>query len=138
MKPTLEIGLTLTRRIDIDEPRTIDFMGDELRIYSTPWMVHDVEHTCRDLLLQHQEAGEDSVGAHVEVDHLGATMLGMWVEVTATVTGIDGARVSFEAVVRDAVEEVGRGRHVRFAIDTARQRKRLQAKAEKLKAAADR
>ena len=32
-------------------------------------------------------------------------------------------------------EEVGQGRHVRFAVDLDRQRKRLESKAEKLKAA---
>jgi predicted thioesterase len=34
--------------------------------------------------------------------------------------------------VRDAVEVVGRGRHVRFVIDVERHRKRLEAKLQEL------
>lgn len=135
MKDTLEQGVTLTRRVQIDRDRTIGFMGEDLRVYATPMMVHDVEYACRDLLLEHCDSGEDSVGARIELDHLGPTLLGMWVEVTATVAALEGRRVVFDVDVRDAVEQVGRGRHIRFVVDTERQRQRLQAKAEKAKQA---
>ena len=129
MKDTLKKGLTLTKRFDVDPHRTIDFMGEELRVYATPAMVWDIENTCRELTLAHVDAGEDSVGTRIEADHLGATMLGMWVEVSATVTDVDGRRVTFDVEVRDPVEVVGRARHIRFVLDMERQKKRLQEKA---------
>ena len=135
MKDTLATGVTLKKRFDIDKPRTIDFMGDALRVYATPKMVWDIEHTCRDLTLPHLDDGEDSVGARVEVDHLGATLLGMSVDITATVTEVDGRRVTFEVEVHDSLELVGRARHIRFVIDKERQKQRLEAKAEKVAAA---
>ena len=118
MKP-VPIGAQLTREIVIDPPRTIDFLGDALRIYATPEMVWDVENTCRELLLQYCEAGEDSVGTGIQLSHTGATLLGMSVEVKVTVRAVDGRRVTFEAVVRDAVEEVSRGEHGRFVVQDA-------------------
>jgi len=135
MKDTLKPGVRHTRRVEIDASRTIDFMGDEMRVYATPRMVHDVEHTCRDLLLAHHDEGEDSVGAHVALDHTGATPIGAWVEVTATVAAVDRARVTFDVEVRDAVELVGKGRHVRFAMPVAKLKERVSAKAAQLREA---
>ncbi len=133
MKDSLKAGLETICRYDIDRQRTIDFMGDELRVYGTPWMTRDIEETCRLLTLEHLDEGEDSVGARVEVDHLGATLLGSWVDVTVKVVETDGRRITFEAEVHDPLDQVGKARHVRFVIDKDRQKERLQAKALKLK-----
>lgn len=131
MKNTLTTGLRYTRRIKVERDATIGFMGEQMRVYATPSMVHDVEYACRDLLMQHCESNEDSVGSHIEMDHLAPTLLGMWVEVAVRISELDGPRVTFDVEVRDAIEQVGRGRHVRFVIDTERQLARLQKKAAK-------
>lgn len=131
MKDTLAAGLETTRRITVDQDRTIDFMGDAPRVYATPKLVHDIEHACRDLLLDHLEAGEDSVGTRIEIDHLAPTLLGMWVEITVTIDKLEGRLATFEVTARDPVEEVARGWHVRFIVDTARTAERLNRKAAK-------
>ena len=131
MSETLQPGLTLTRRIDVDRERTISFMGDECRVYATPLMLYDIEFACRDLLLEHIDAGKDSVGTRVELDHVGATLLGMWAEITVTLTQVDGAAVSFDFTVRDAVEEVARGRHNRYIVGIEKTAQRLKAKLAK-------
>lgn len=135
MKETLKSGVSLKRSIEIDATRTIDFMGEDLRVYATPAMIKDIEHACRDLLLEHCEPHEDSVGVRVEVDHLGATLMGQTVQVRASVAGIEGPRITFDVAVHDAVEQVGRGRHVRFIIAREQLKKRLEAKAAKAKSA---
>lgn len=132
MKDSLQPGLTTTRRFEIDEARTIGFMGADGRVYATPGMVADVEITCRDMLLAHADEGEDSVGMRVELDHLGATPLGAWVDIEARVAGVEGRKVTFDIFVQDAVELVGRGRHVRFVVDVARLKDRLAGKRDKL------
>jgi predicted thioesterase len=128
-------GASTTRRFTIDKERTIGFMGDELRVYATPSMVLDIERTCRDFLVDFLKDGEDSVGARVEIDHLGPTLLGMWVDVTAKVAAVEGPRVVFEVEVKDALDTVGRAKHIRFVVDKARQKQRLETKAAKAKAA---
>ena len=133
MKEGLEVGASRTQRFTVDKDRTIGFMGEALRVYATPWMTRDVEVTCRDFLLEFLDETENSVGARVEIDHLGPTLLGMWVEVTATVAEIEGRRVVFEVEVRDAIDKVGRARHTRFIVDLAKQKERLEAKAAKVK-----
>jgi len=129
MSETLKPGLTLTRRITVDRERTISFMGDECRVYATPLMLYDIEFACRDLLKEHIGADKDSVGTRVELDHVGATLLGMWVEITVTVASIEGPAVTFDFTVRDAIEQVGRGRHVRFIVGVEKTAQRLRAKA---------
>lgn len=97
-------------------------------VYATPRMVSDVEYACRDFLLAHLDQGEDSVGAHVSIDHLGATPPGMEVTIEARVAKVDKRRVTFEFSVQDPIEEVGRGTHVRFVVDRAKSRERIAAK----------
>jgi len=132
MKPGLTAGMTQTRRVVVSTDRTIGFMGEALRVYATPSMVQDVEITCKDFLGEFLSAEESSVGARVEIDHLGPTLRDMWVDVAATITGIEGRRVTFEVEVRDALDLVGKARHVRFVVDLAKQKERLEAKAAKL------
>ena len=131
MKASLAVGLATRRELAVDESRCIGFMGKEGMVYATPRMVSDVEYTCRDFLLQHLDAGEDSVGAHVSIDHLAATPLGLKVTVDVRIIELDRRRVTFEFSVRDPIEECGRGRHVRFVVDTAKSRERLAAKRAK-------
>ena len=135
MRSTLEPGTSRTERITIDRDRTIGFLGEEMRLYSTPSMVRDVEVTCLNLIQEHLDEGESSVGIHVAVDHLAATPLGQWVDVEVTVSEVDGRKVTLLASVRDAVEQVGRGEHVRFVINIQKHRARLQKKLEQLGAA---
>ena len=132
MKPGLTVGATRTKRYEIDNDRTIGFMGEGLRVYATPFMVRDMENTCRELLGEYLTEAENSVGARVEIDHLGPTLKGMWVDVTATVTGVEGRRVNFEVEIRDELDVVGKAKHVRFVVELAKQRERLEAKAAKL------
>lgn len=134
MKDTLKPGVSHTSRFTVDKDRTIGFMGDDLRVYSTPMLVRDMEATCRDLLMQHAEGDEDSVGAHVAVDHMAATLLGMPVEVTAKVVEVEGPRITFEVEAKDPLDLAGKARHVRFVINKAKQAERLRKKAEKVKA----
>ena len=131
MKASLKAGLASTKAVVVDESRCIGFMGKEAAVYATPRMVSDVEYACRDWLLQHLDAGEDSVGAHVSIDHLAATPLGLEVSLEIRISEIDRRKVVFEFSVKDPVEECGRGRHVRFVVETAKTRERLAAKRAK-------
>ncbi|MGQ0651900.1 MAG: thioesterase family protein [Betaproteobacteria bacterium] len=128
MKPSLQPGLEHQRKLEVNEERCIGFMGKAGMVYATPRMVSDVEYTCRDYLLQHLDSGEDSVGAHVSIDHLAATPLGMKVEIKIRVAELDRRKVTFDFSVHDGIDECGRGRHVRFVVETARTRERLAAK----------
>lgn len=129
MKPSLQPGVSLTRKIAIDRDRTIGFMGEDARVYATPLMIRDMEMTCRDLIMEHVETGEDSVGIEVSVKHLAASLVGMTVEITVRVAAVEGRKVVFDVSAKDELDVIGAGMHARFVVDTAKTVERLKAKA---------
>jgi fluoroacetyl-CoA thioesterase len=131
MKASLKPGLQAKKSIVVDEGRCIGFMGKEGAVYATPRMVSDVEYTCRDFLLAHLDPGEDSVGTHVSIDHLAATPMGLSVTLEIKVEEVERRKVVMSFSVSDSVEQVGRGKHVRFVVETAKTRERLAAKRAK-------
>jgi predicted thioesterase len=131
MKDSLRPGISRTNRVTIDKDRTIGFMGEEGRVYATPRLVHDIEHTCRDLLLEHCDPNEDSVGINVSINHLAPTLPGMTVEITATVSAVEGRKITLEIAAKDNLEPIGAGTHSRYVVDKGKTLERLKAKAAK-------
>src|SRR5262245_36109837 len=117
MKDTLRPGVSGVSRIAVDRERTIGFMGEEARVYATPRLVSDIEFACRNLLLEHCDPGEDSVGVEIALKHLAATLLGSTVEITVSVTEVEGRRIVFEVAAKDEIEPISAGTHTRFVVD---------------------
>jgi predicted thioesterase len=128
MKETNAALLSTIREFTVDRERTIDFMGEDARVYATPMLVRDIEITCRDLLAAHVEPGEDSVGTRVEIDHLAPTLLGMTVRIAARAVEIKGRAVVFEIEASDGKDTICRGRHSRFVVNVEQTKKRLSQK----------
>jgi len=132
MKEGLRPGVTRTNTVIVDRKRSIDFMGEEGRVYSTPNLVRDIEVACRELLLDYCDANEDSVGTEVCIKHLAPMLIDMKVEITATVTAVDGRRVSFEISAGDDMEQICSGMHARFVTDVGKTIGRLKKKSATL------
>jgi fluoroacetyl-CoA thioesterase len=135
MKPSLQPGISLVRRVRVEKEKTIEFMGEEGRVYATPYLIGDIEYTCRNLILEHAEPNEDSVGMEVAIKHLAPTLPGSTVEIAATVTAVEGRKVTFAVTAKDEIDTVSSGSHARFVVDTAKTIERLKAKAAKLRSA---
>jgi fluoroacetyl-CoA thioesterase len=131
MKDSLKPGISKVRRVIVDRDRTVAFMGEQGRVYATPELCRDIEHTCREALLEHVSPEEDSVGIEIMVRHSAPTLPGMEVSITATVINVEGRKVSFDVVATDELEPIGTGKHVRFIVDREKTYERLRAKAAK-------
>ena len=129
MKDSLRPGVSRLERITIDRDRTIGFMGEEARVYATPRLVSDIEITCRNLILEHADPGEDSVGMEIALKHLAPSLPGMTVEIDVRVVAVDRRKISFEVSARDELDEISTGTHARFVVDVAKTIDRLKAKA---------
>jgi fluoroacetyl-CoA thioesterase len=134
MKSSLVPGVSMVNHILIDKAKTIGFMGEEGRVYATPYLIGDIETTCRNLILAHADANEDSVGMEVAIKHLAPTLPGMTVEIAVEVTAVEGRKVMFAVNVKDELDTVSSGTHARFVVDKAKTVERLKAKAAKLAA----
>ena len=135
MKTTLTRGLEKTVQFDISREQTIDFMGEEARVYATPMLVRDIEIACRDLLLEHLDAGEDSVGTRVAIDHIAATLLGMPVSLTVRIQSVEGRAVVFDIEGRDGVEPIVRGQHSVLVTADTRSTQRIVTRPQKSRTA---
>ena len=131
MKDTLINGISLSKRIEIDESRTVSFMGESLRVYGTPELIRDIEFTCVDLLDDHLDSGENSVGTRIAIDHMAATPMGMWVDITVTVKEVNGRLLTIDVNCVDSLDTVAKGDHQRFVIDVDKTAKRINEKLEK-------
>ena len=91
-------------------------------------LVRDIEITCRELLLEHLDPGEDSVGSRIEINHLAPTLLGMKVVVEASIAELKGRAVTFDITASDGLDQICRGRHMRFIVSVEQTRQRLKQK----------
>ncbi len=107
-------------------------MGEDCRVYATPSLVRDIEHTCRDMIVENIPSGQDSVGTIVNIVHTAPTLLGMEVTVTVTVAEIEGRKVALDIVAKDQLDNICKGRHERFIVDVEKTQQRLRQKAARL------
>ncbi|HIX66101.1 MAG TPA: dihydrolipoamide acyltransferase [Candidatus Anaerotruncus excrementipullorum] len=83
-------------------------------------MIAAMEQAACGALAPFLQEGQTSVGTALQIEHTAPTPLGMEVEVTATITAVEGRRIDFTVEARDAVGNVGHGTHSRFLVDAAR------------------
>ena len=77
MKETFKVGNKTTRRFKIDASKQFPLLEGILMSMQRQGMIRDIERTCKDYILEHADANEDSVGTLVNISHVGATLLGM-------------------------------------------------------------
>ena len=123
MKATLKAGLTHRFTYQVPAEKTVPHLYPEAlefqvmpEVFATGFLVGLMEWTCIQLLAPHLDAGEGSLGTHVDVTHTAATPAGLHVTVDAECVGISGRRASFRVRAHDGVELIGEGRHERAIV----------------------
>lgn len=130
MKNSLIKDLTTTRRFEVDEGRTISFLGEDTKVYATPFLLYDIEVTSRELIGEHLDANEDTVGVHADITHMAPTPLGMWADISVVITQVDGRKVDLAFECKDARDTIAKGTHSRFIVDKQKTAEQILAKKE--------
>ena len=132
---TLKPGLRHEFTYRVPEDKTVPHLFPEApelvampAVFATGFMVGLIEWTCVQLLRPHLDGGEQSVGIQVDLSHEAATPAGFDVTVQATLTAVDGRRLTFEVTAHDGVETISRGVHQRFIIDAEKFNARVAGK----------
>jgi len=142
MKDTLHPGASATLSFRVPAEKTVPHLYPEApeframpTVFATGFMVGLMEWTCLKVLAPHLDAGEGSVGIHIDVSHGAATVPGQTVTVEAECTAVNGRRVSFRVKAHDGVEVIGEGRHERMVVPWDRFIARVNEKAKRAGAA---
>jgi len=122
-------GLSGEASTTVDQTNTAASLGSGLvPVYGTPSLIALLELAAVHAVAEALPPGSTSVGTHLDVRHLAATPIGMAVRATATLTAVDGRRLSFAVEAYDEVEKVGEGLHTRVIVDVERFIQRAESK----------
>jgi len=137
MKDTLAPGAATTFSYTVPANKTVPHLYPEAAdfqsmpaVFATGFMVGLMEWTCIKVLEPHLDAGEGSLGVHVNVSHAAATLPGQTIKVDAEVMKVDGRKVSFRVKAHDGVDLIGEGEHDRFVVPWDKFNARINAKAK--------
>jgi len=136
MKDSLKPGLRATLAMPVAPSMLVPGLTDLFpsfadmpEVLATMAMVGFIEAACIKSLVGHLDAGEHSVGVHVDVSHLAATPVGVTIRAEVELVAVEGRRLSFAVQAFDERGLIGEGRHQRAVIDVARFLERVRARA---------
>ena len=95
----------------------IALRSGDVNVLGTPRLIALCEEATIDAVAGVLEAGETTVGARVQLDHVAPSHIGDTIVATASLETIEGTRLIFSVHASDGTREVGRGVIVRFVVD---------------------
>jgi fluoroacetyl-CoA thioesterase len=116
VKASLKAGLKHRLIFKVIDSKTVPALfpesGDFLNmpsVFATGYMVGLFEWCCTELLAQHLDDGEGSLGVVVNFTHDAATPPGMTVTVDCEITEVEGKRVNKDHLIQDFLEDLAVG-----------------------------
>lgn len=129
---SIEIGMKGRAENTVTPGNTAAAVGSGLvPVFATPYMIALMENAAVNAVLPALAEDEGTVGTQLNVSHSAATPIGMKVWAEATVTAVDGKKLTFDVAAYDEAGEIGRGTHERFIIKPERFLAKCQAKLQK-------
>ena len=122
-------GRTATASVTVTRAHTADAVGSgSLAVYATPMLAALMERAACLALAQALAPGQTSVGTQLTLRHTAASPVGARVTATATLTAIEGRRLTFALTAADESGEIGRAEHTRVLVDAERFMEKLAAR----------
>ena len=117
----LQAGLTGTAMTTVTESNTAQAMhSGSLPVFATPSMCALMEEAACAAVANCLEEGTGTVGISLSISHSAPTALGDQVEAEAQLTSVEGRKLTFAVIAKDAKGTIGKGIHERFIIDNAK------------------
>ena len=124
----IKIGMSAERTLVVPPERTVGhFVPGMPMVYATPMMILEMEMTSGDAIRGHLKDGWVTVGTEVDIRHLGASLVGSLVRVTAKVIAVERRVIHFEVEAFEGERKIGDGRHARGLVNVEAFMKRLGA-----------
>jgi predicted thioesterase len=115
------IGAAGSAHLVVGEEDTAIALGSgDVPVLGTPRIVALLEEAAVAALKGDLAEGITSVGTHVAVDHVAASLVGASVAAAAEVVDVEGRTVMFRLVAQEGSRTVATGNHTRLLVDRAR------------------
>jgi fluoroacetyl-CoA thioesterase len=119
--PEFEPGLSARVELTVTDADTAQALGSgDVPVLATPKVLALAEAATVAATARLIPGGVTTVGTRAEIDHRAATPVGHHVTALATLTKVDGRRLTFDVVVRDGEELVAEVRVERTVLDRQR------------------
>ena len=106
----LQPGTKVSQITLVDEEHTAPHVGSGLApVLATPVLVNLFEAAALAVIEHKLPPGTQSLGTRLDIRHTAATPTRMQVEVTATLSKIDGRILTFDLIASDEIEHIGSG-----------------------------
>ena len=136
MKDTLKPGIEYTHKFTVSKSKTVPALYPESEeflampeVFATGYMVGLIEWTCIKAINPHLDWPEEqTVGIHIDVNHVAATPPGFEVTTKVKLIEVDGRKLVFEVEAHDGVDLITRGKHNRFIIHREKFDKKMKEK----------
>ena len=117
-KIMLKEGLSYTSRVEVALGNCAVTLGSgDLEVFATPAMVALMENAAMNAVAEALPEGSTTVGAAMNTSHIKPSGIGAEVSATATLTSVEGRKLTFEVVASDNEGVIGEGTHVRYVVD---------------------
>ena len=121
MMKQLSAGLSASRTTTVADANTAQAMGSgDLPVFATPAMIALMENAAMQAVEAALPEGSTTVGAAMQTTHSKPSGLGAEVTATATLTEVDGRKLTFRVEAPDRIATIGEGIHVRYIVDRTR------------------
>ena len=117
----MEIGTKYTSQTVVTEELTARSVGSgDMAVFATPAMAALMENAAMNAVATFLNESQATVGSEISTTHLRPTPVGATVSATATLTAVEGRKLSFDIVAEDAQGVISEGKHTRFIVDRER------------------
>jgi predicted thioesterase len=125
----LQPGRVGSVTLTIAEEHTAPRLGSgRAPVFGSPAMIALIEAAAVACVEDQLADGQETLGIHLDIEHIAATPVGLSVTATAQLVEVSRRKLVFKVEARDARELIGRGRHTRIVVDSARFRAKVAAK----------
>ncbi|MBR5138994.1 MAG: thioesterase family protein [Alistipes sp.] len=117
----LEIGLTFESTTTVSASNTAATLGSgDMDVFATPAMVALMENAAMKAVAAALPEGSATVGTQMNTSHIKASALGATITASATLTQVEGRKLTFAVKAWDEQGTIGEGEHTRFVVDRER------------------
>lgn len=115
----LEPGASFEITREVTEEMSARHLGSgSVGVLATPAMIAMMEGAATLCVQPYLEDGHSTVGYIVNIRHLAPTGIGREATARATVTAVDGRKITFAVACYEGAKKVGDGEHVRVVIES--------------------